>query len=136
MSTTRTKTARSSTAAAPRPPSTAAAGGFIETSSADAYATSEADVQALVASAAVLDATGASIECPATGENGADAESKASGGGAVSLKFMLAEATVDGTIAANFDGDVVGASSVTVEADGVNDANADVSRHGWGRVQL
>ncbi|HEX7826194.1 MAG TPA: hypothetical protein VF477_14920, partial [Mycobacterium sp.] len=94
---------------------------------AKAEITSAADVEALVGSTASITTTGAVlVDARLQGEKN-HANARAEGGtGSIfaAVSVMLAQANVGGGVAAALDGDVLGSSQITVQADGANNAEA------------
>src|SRR6188768_3726253 len=89
-----------------------------------ATVTEDADVEARVGATASLTTSGA-LTVQADADNDALAESDMGSGGVVGVTGGSLFAIVGGGVKAELDGDVTNAASVTVQADGFNNAKAD-----------
>ena len=90
----------------------------------DAEVTTDATTQALIDSSASSITSGGQVHVQANSHNTADAESQAGAGGFVSIGITIPTATVAGGTKATFDGHIVSAGSLLVEATGNNTATS------------
>jgi hypothetical protein len=102
---------------------------------ASAEITETADVRAAVGAGVTVTVSGAlrvDASHQGAGNKAIARAIGAAGGSLAGVSVMLADATVGGAVIAGFDGDVITASQVTLQADGQNFADADTLAAGFG----
>ncbi|MEY2513193.1 MAG: mucin9, partial [bacterium] len=104
----------------------AIAAGAVNAGVAQADAAVGRSVSVAVGAGAALKVTGA-LTVEGSADNHADANTGGGTGGVLSATAMLPTATVSGRTAVQFDGDVLGAASVTLRSEAANVADAGAS---------